>query len=101
MELRFTEEQETIRQKARQFAIDEVTPVIPHMEEDGESSFPAELVKRMSALELMGIPVPEQWGGAGADFIAYIAAIHEIAKVSAAVGVILSVHTSEIGRAHV
>lgn len=64
------------------------------MEEDSDFSFPADLVKRMAALELMGIPVPRKWGGAGADFIAYIAAIHEIAKVSAAVGVILSVHTS-------
>ncbi len=41
----------------------------------------------------MGIPVPEQYGGAGADVVSYILAIHEISKISAAVGVILSVHT--------
>lgn len=43
---------------------------------------------------LMGIPVPEQYGGAGADVVSYILAIHEISRISAAVGVILSVHTS-------
>ena len=48
----------------------------------------------MGELGLMGIPVPEQYGGAGMDFISYIIAIHEISKVSATVGVILSVHTS-------
>ena len=42
----------------------------------------------------MGIPIPEKWGGAGADFISYILALEEISKVSAAVGVILAVHTS-------
>ncbi|MWC28003.1 acyl-CoA dehydrogenase family protein [Paenibacillus sp. MMS18-CY102] len=94
MELRFTDGQEAIRQKARQFAVEEITPLIPHMEEDGDSSFPAELAKRMAELDLMGIPIPKQWGGAGNDFISYIAAINEISRVSAAVGVILSVHTS-------
>ena len=48
----------------------------------------------MGEAGLMGIPVPEAYGGAGADTTSYILAIHEISKVSAAVGVILSVHTS-------
>jgi alkylation response protein AidB-like acyl-CoA dehydrogenase len=48
----------------------------------------------MGEYGMMGIPIPEEWGGAGADFISYIIAIHEISKVSATVGVILSVHTS-------
>ncbi|MCK9906908.1 acyl-CoA dehydrogenase family protein, partial [Frankia sp. Cpl3] len=43
---------------------------------------------------LMGIPIPKIWGGAGADYATYILAIHEISKVSATLGVILSVHTS-------
>lgn len=48
----------------------------------------------MGEMGLMGIPIAEEWGGAGADFVSYILAIHEISKVSATVGVILSVHTS-------
>ena len=48
----------------------------------------------MGELGLMGIPVPEKYGGAEMDFISYIIAIQEISKVSATVGVILSVHTS-------
>jgi acyl-CoA dehydrogenase len=48
----------------------------------------------MAGLGLMGIPVPEKYGGAGMDYISYIIAIHELSKVSASVGVILSVHTS-------
>ena len=56
--------------------------------------FPKEILKKMGELGLMGIPVPEKYGGAEMDFISYIIAIDEISKVSATVGVILSVHTS-------
>ena len=48
----------------------------------------------MGQTGLMGIPIPEEWGGAGADFVSYILALKEISKVSATVGVILAVHTS-------
>src|SRR5699024_584138 len=51
-------------------------------------------IKKMGELGLMGIPIPRKYGGRGMDFTSYIIAIHEISKVSAAVGVILSVHTS-------
>ena len=56
--------------------------------------FPREILKKMGELGLMGITVPEKYGGAEMDFISYIIAIHELSKVSAVVGVILSVHTS-------
>jgi hypothetical protein len=62
------------------------------MEDSDE--FPRQIVEKMGKAGIMGIPVPEKWGGAGADYISYISAIHEISKVSATVGVILSVHTS-------
>ncbi|GMK37196.1 acyl-CoA dehydrogenase [Paenibacillus sp. CCS19] len=94
MDLRWTPEQEAIRSKVRQFAQTEVASAIPQMERDDEHAFPAHLVARMAELGLMGIPIAAEWGGAGADFISYIIAIHELAKASAAVGVILSVHTS-------
>lgn len=94
MDLRWTEEQEAMRAKVSHFAQTEVANSIPQMEKDDEHAFPAHIVERMAKLGLMGIPIASEWGGAGADFISYIIAIHELSKVSAAVGVILSVHTS-------
>lgn len=81
-----------MRKMVRDFARNEIAPFIPVMEETEQ--FPRHIVKKMGETGLMGIPVPERWGGAGADFISYILAIHEISKVSATLGVILSVHTS-------
>jgi acyl-CoA dehydrogenase len=91
MDLRFTNEQEMLVKMVRTFAGDEISPFVEKM---GQNQFPHEIIKKMGALGLMGIPIPEAYGGAGMDFIAYIAAIHEISKVSATIGVILSVHTS-------
>lgn len=91
MNLRFTEEQEMMRKMVRDFAQTEIAPFVEKME---EGEFPKEILKKMGELGLMGIPVPEQYGGSEMDFISYIIAIHEISKVSATVGVILSVHTS-------
>lgn len=91
MNLRFTEEQEMMRKMVRDFAQSEIAPFVEKME---EGEFPKEILKKMGELGLMGIPVPEQYGGSEMDFISYIIAIHEISKVSATVGVILSVHTS-------
>jgi len=91
MELRFTEEQEMMRKMVRDFAKSEITPFIEKME---QGEFPRQIIKKMGELGLMGIPVPEKYGGSEMDFISYIIAIHELSKVSATVGVILSVHTS-------
>ncbi|MCA0754297.1 acyl-CoA dehydrogenase family protein [Paenibacillus sp. N4] len=92
MELRFTQEQEETRRRSRQFAITEISPIVPWMER--HEAFPGDLLRKMGPLGLLGLPIPKQWGGQGLDFIAYTAALNEISKVSAAVGVILSVHTS-------
>ncbi|CAM3835957.1 acyl-CoA dehydrogenase [Mesobacillus zeae] len=91
MELRFTEEQDMMRKMVRDFAQSEIAPFIENME---KGEFPRDILTKMGGLGLMGIPVPEELGGAEMDFISYIIAIHELSKVSAAVGVILSVHTS-------
>ncbi|WP_100400415.1 acyl-CoA dehydrogenase [Bacillus sp. FJAT-44742] len=92
MELTFTSEQQMMRKMVREFAADRVQGEVKRMEE--EKRFPAELMKEMAELGLMGIPVPEKYGGASMDFTSYVIAIHELSKVSPAVGVILSVHTS-------
>lgn len=91
MDLRFTEEQEMMRKMVQDFAQREIAPFIEKME---EGQFPTEVLRKMGELGLMGIPIPSKYGGSEMDFISYIIAIHEISKVSATVGVILSVHTS-------
>lgn len=91
MELRFTEEQLMMRNMVRDFANEKIAPFVEEME---KGAFPREILNEMGALGLMGITVPEEYGGAGMDFTSYIIAINELSRVSAVVGVILSVHTS-------
>jgi acyl-CoA dehydrogenase len=91
MELTFTEEQKMMRKMVRDFAQTEIAPFVEKME---EGQFPREILKKMAELGLMGITMPEKYGGSGMDFTSYIIAINELSKVSATVGVILSVHTS-------
>lgn len=92
MNLHFTEEQEMMRKMVRDFAQKEVASEVERMET--EDRFPTELIEKMGELGLMGIPIPESYGGSGMDFTSYIIAIHELSKVSATLGVILSVHSS-------
>ncbi|MCM2535709.1 acyl-CoA dehydrogenase [Neobacillus pocheonensis] len=91
MNLTFTQEQEMMRKMVRDFANAEIAPFIENME---KGEFPREIIRKMGELGLLGIPVPEKYSGAEMDFTSYIIAIHELSKVSATVGVILSVHTS-------
>ncbi len=91
MELTFSEEQLMMRNMVRDFAKTEIEPFIERME---QGEFPREIIKKMGELGLMGITVPEEYGGAGMDYTSYIIAINELSKMSAVVGVILSVHTS-------
>ena len=91
MELRFTEEQDMIRQMVRDFAKAEIEPFVERME---QGEFPNEILQKMGELGLMGTTAPESLGGSEMDFTSYIIAINELSKVSAVVGVILSVHTS-------
>ncbi|WP_047983813.1 acyl-CoA dehydrogenase [Ornithinibacillus californiensis] len=92
MHFKFTDEQQMMRKMVQDFAQKEVLPEIERMEQ--EERFPIELVRKMGELGIMGIPIPEEYQGAGMDYISYIIAINELSKVSAALGVILSVHTS-------
>jgi acyl-CoA dehydrogenase len=91
MNLRFTEEQQMMRKMVRDFAETEIQPFVEKME---EGHFPREILNKMAELGLMGITAPEKYGGSEMDFTSYIIAIHELSKVSATIGVILSVHTS-------
>lgn len=91
MDLTLTDEQKMMRDMVRDFAKTEIEPFIPRME---AGEFPREILKKMGKLGLMGITVPEKYGGSEMDFVSYILAIEELSKVSGVVGVILSVHTS-------
>ena len=91
MNFTFNEEQNMMRRMVRDFAKNEVEPFVPRME---AGEFPRPLLEKMGELGLMGITVPEEYGGSGMDYMSYIIAIHELSKASAVMGVILSVHTS-------
>lgn len=88
----FTEEHESIRQAARNFAQKEIAPVAAEFDETGE--FPSKTIKKMGEMGFMGIEVPEEYGGAGMDTLAYVLALEEICKVDAAHGTIMSVNNS-------
>lgn len=92
MELLFTSEQEMMRKMVRDFSRTEISPQVETMDE--QDLFPRAIIDKMAALGLMGIPIPEEWGGAGADYISYILALEELSQISPTVGVILSVHLS-------
>jgi len=87
-----TAEQKMIQSAARDFAQKEIAPVAAQFDESGE--FPYENVKKMGALGLMGIEVPEEYGGAGLDTLSYVLAMEEICKVDASHGVVMSVNNS-------
>ncbi|SDW39707.1 hypothetical protein SAMN05444487_10347 [Marininema mesophilum] len=92
MQLQLTDEQQMMKKMVRDFSKKEIDPWVESM--DQEDRFPKEAVTQMGRLGLMGIPIPEAWGGGGADYLSYILALEEISRVSATVGVILAVHTS-------
>jgi alkylation response protein AidB-like acyl-CoA dehydrogenase len=81
-----------LRQTTRDFAAREIAPVAAHFDETGE--FPRETIRKMGELGLMGVEVPEAYGGAGLDSLAYVLALEEISKVDAAHGTIMSVNNS-------
>jgi len=92
MDLQLSAEQQMIRDAARAFAQNEIAKVAAHFDETGE--FPYETIKKMGQLGFMGIEVPEAYGGAGLDTLAYVLAMEEIDKVDAAHGTIMSVNNS-------
>jgi butyryl-CoA dehydrogenase len=95
MKLELTAEQQMIQAMAREFADSAIKPVAAEIDRDAR--FPHETVKRMGELGLMGIAIPEQWGGSGADAVSYVVALEEIAKACASHAVVMSVNNSLYG----
>src|SRR5438067_6732044 len=92
MDFDLTDEQKLVQKTAADFAKNEVLPKAAEI--DREHRHPKELVARMAELGLLGIAVPEQWGGAGFDTLAYVLAMEEISRACASTGVIMSVNNS-------
>ena len=90
--LYFGEQHLQVREMVRQFARDEVAPIAARF--DAEGTFPWETVRKMGELGLLGIPWPEELGGAGLDLISYMIVIEELAKVDASHGLTVSAHTT-------
>ena len=92
MDFRLTEEQQIIRDATRDFAQSEIVPVAAEFDASGE--FPVETIRQMGELGLMGIEVPEEYGGAGLDSVCYTLALMEISAADAAHGTIMSVNNT-------
>ncbi|MCD6330625.1 MAG: acyl-CoA dehydrogenase family protein, partial [Thermoplasmata archaeon] len=92
MKLELSENQRMIRDMVREFAEREIAPVAAEL--DKKAEYPMEILKKMAQLGLLGIIVPQEYGGAGADTISYTLVIEEISKKCASTGVITSVHNS-------
>jgi len=90
--LYFSEQHLATREMVRQFARDEVAPVAAKY--DAEAKFPWESVRKMGELGLLGVPWPEELGGAGLDLISYMIVIHELGKVDASHALTISAHTT-------
>ena len=86
------DEHELIRRTVREFAEEQVAPVAEEL--DREHRFPYEIVEGLAALGLMGLPIPEQWGGAGGDTLSYAIAIEELARIDSSVAITVAAHTS-------
>ena len=92
MDFGLTDEQRLLRDTVREFARREVAPVAEEL--DRTKAFPYELVAKMGELGLMGIPFPEQFGGGGADTLAYVLAVEEMTRVDSSVAITMAAHTS-------
>ena len=92
MDFDLTAEQELTRDTVRTFARERVAPVAAEL--DLESRFPYELVSELAELGLMGLPVPEEHGGAGGDTVSYAIAIEELTRVDSSVAITVAAHTS-------
>ena len=92
LNLTLSAEHEELRRAVRDFARKEILPVAAHFDETGD--FPMDVVRKMGEMGLMGIEVPEEYGGAGMDTIAYVLTMEEVAKADAATSTILSVNNS-------
>src|SRR5256885_7337748 len=94
MDFELSPEQREIQALARDFGAEKIEPNAA--EWDRDHRFPRELFGELAELGLMGVCVPEEYGGAGADFLSYILVLEELSRADAGVGVTVAVHTSAV-----
>ena len=92
MDFDLSDEHELLRRTVRAFAEDRIAPVAEEL--DREHRFPYEIVAELAELGLMGIPVPEEHGGAGGDTLSYAIAIEELTRIDSSVAITVAAHTS-------
>src|SRR5947208_13257819 len=92
MDFSLSDEQREIQALAREFARAEIEPNASQW--DREHRFPRELLGKLAGLGLMGVCIPDEYGGAGADFLSYILVLEELSRSDAGVGATVAVHTS-------
>lgn len=92
MDFDLSSEHQLLRDTIREFMVSEVAPIVD--EHERERRFPAAIVRRIGELGWLGIPIPEDEGGAGLDTLAYAIAIEEIGRVWGSLGLIVAAHTS-------
>ena len=92
MNLDLSQEHELVRSTVREFGRDRVAPVAAQL--DREHRFPYELVAELAELGLMGMPIPQEYGGAGTDTLSYAIAIEELTRVDSSVAITVAAHTS-------
>jgi short-chain 2-methylacyl-CoA dehydrogenase len=92
MDFDLSDEHRLIQSTVRDFALQEVAPVAEEL--DREKRFPYEIVAKLGALGLMGIPFPQEFGGGGGDSLAYALAVEELTRIDSSVAITLCAHTS-------
>src|SRR3954462_10199772 len=92
MNFDLTDEQKNIQRLARDFAQQEVKPVAEEL--DRTKSFPYEIIGKLAELGLMGMPFPEEFGGAGADNVSYALAVEELGRIDSSVAITMAAHPS-------
>ncbi len=95
MDFRLTEEQELIRKNIREFAEKHIEPIAAEIDEN--SRHPAELFRKLGQGGWMGIPLPAEYGGAGADFVTHTLVVEEVARACSSTGFTVSFHAGIIG----
>jgi alkylation response protein AidB-like acyl-CoA dehydrogenase len=92
MDFDLSSEHQLIRSTVREFAEQRLAPVAAEL--DREHRFPYELVAELAELGLMGVPIPEEWGGGGADTLSYAIAVEELTRIDSSVAITVAAHTS-------